>query len=156
MEEFGAPAEHGWCLDVKEAGGEEVKQGVFVSRDEEAEIEGSRGTANMVMRFAPGSKQCSLTVVDVKGKTNTTRPLTADDGGMVPIVAFECRGMEPVKWTPTSGYVCRSTGGKAFDDVDLTEGEWADYDEDNELPVSIGGVEHEFRVADKKDKVVAA
>ena len=34
--------------------------------------------------------------------------------------------------------------GTAFEDVDLTEGEWADYDEENDLSVMIENVESSF------------
>ena len=34
-----------------------------------------------------------------------------------------------------------SEGGAEFDDVDLTEDDWADYDEENDAPVSISSFE---------------
>ena len=130
-----------WCVDVQESGSAEVKRGVFVSNEEEVEVPGGRGTAHLVLRFQKGGKACSISVREVKGQT---RPLTAEDTAPVALVAFECRGCALVGWTPTSGYRCRSTGGTAFEDVDLTEGEWADYDEENDLSVMIENVESSF------------
>ena len=139
--DFAAPGDHRWCLDVQESGSAEVKRGVFVSNEEEVEVPGGRGTAHVVLRFQKGGKACSISVREVKGRT---RPLTAEDAAPVALVAFECRGCELVGWTPTAGYRCRSTGGTAFEDVDLTEGEWADYDEENDLSVMIENVESSF------------
>ena len=59
-------------------------------------------------------------------------------------VAFECRGVEPVKWTPIEPLSCVSTEGNRFDDVDLSEDDWADYDDENDLSVSISELEHRF------------
>ena len=128
---------------MKQSGGSEVREGVFVSSEETAELEGSRGEANLVMKFPGGTKQCSMSVVSPKGKT---RALTADDSDFVPIVAFECRGMEPIKWAPMGDFCCESTGGKKYTDVDLSDGEWFEYDDENDLSVSIQNIEHEFRV----------
>ena len=37
-----------------------------------------------------------------------------------------------------------STEGNRFDDVDLSEDDWADYDDENDLSVSISELEHRF------------
>ena len=37
--------------------------------------------------------------------------ITAEDSGeFVPIMGFDCRGLEITKWQPTDGYVVKSTG----------------------------------------------
>ena len=128
---------------LQQSGGTEVREGVYISSEETAEIEGSRGEAHLVMKFPGGTKQCSMSVVAPRGKT---RAVTEDDADFVPMVAFECRGMEPVKWSPKDGLCCRSTGGRKYTDVDLSEGEWFEYDDENDLSVSIQNIEHEFRV----------
>ena len=39
-------------------------------------------------------------------------------------------------------FIVVSEGGKTFDeDVDLSEGDWADYDDENDTPVSISTFE---------------
>ena len=60
---------------------------------------------------------------------------TAENSGdWVPILAVECRGLEPKAFHPMGNeFVVSSAGGKVFDeDVDLGEGDWADYDEEND------------------------
>ena len=59
--------------------------------------------------------------------------------------AFDCRGVEPIKWHPMDPLACKSTEGKSFE-VDLSEDDWYDYDDENDLSVGITNLEHEFQV----------
>nr|CEL68361.1 TPA: C1orf123, related [Neospora caninum Liverpool] len=143
VESVEIPAGHTWVLDVKQPAGEDVRERVTVSESETQEIPNSRGTANFLVRW-DGSKQTStLNVQDVKNVTRRT--YTAEDSGkFVPVVAFECRGVEPVKWYPADGYVVKSKKA-TFRDVELSE-DWVDYDQDANLSVGIYNVEWEFQV----------
>ena len=79
-----------------------------------------------------------------KKSKDSPRDLTEDDSGnWVPILAMECRGLEPYAFHPMGDeFVISSTGGKAFnEDVDLSEGDWADYDEENDQAVSLSEIE---------------
>eukprot|EP00958_Prasinococcus_capsulatus_P027202 scaffold5303_cov392-Prasinococcus_capsulatus_cf.AAC.6 len=153
-----------WCLDLKASDSDEERKGVFVSDDEQVELSTGRASANFVMKWPGTSKEASVDVVDLKGVTRSyTRYLTralapalgysvrrhlyelecpgvlcrADSGAMVPIVAFDCRGVEPTAWYPQSGFQVVSEKGGVFDDVDLKEGDWTEYDDENDLAVSI-------------------
>ena len=43
---------------------------------------------------------------------------------MVPIMGFECRNLDPVRWHPRDGFTVTSASGKkVFEDVDLSD-EW--------------------------------
>jgi hypothetical protein len=82
-----------------------------------------------------------------KYKGEQPRDYTADDSGnWVPILAVECRGMEPYAFHPLGNeFVVTSEGGVKFEsDVDLSEGDWADYDEENDAAVSISDFETKF------------
>lgn len=122
-----------------------------MSAAESHELSGSKGTAHLVMKFAKGAKhEASATVLEIKG---VTRDITADDDGkFVPFVAFECRGLEPTKYTPTGDDPWRveAAGGKTvFEGADLSEAAgdgWAEYDEKAGEPVGISGWETEFRL----------
>ena len=48
------------------------------------------------------------------------------------------------------GFVVKSAGGKTWEDVDLSDKEWADYDERKGESVSIMELEWEFRVHKEK------
>uniref|UniRef100_A0A7E4ULD8 C2H2-type domain-containing protein n=1 Tax=Panagrellus redivivus TaxID=6233 RepID=A0A7E4ULD8_PANRE len=61
------------------------------------------------------------------------------------IVRFDCRGMEPVDFDPTVGWVAEgSESGTVFEDIDLTDKEWADYDEKLNQPVEINSIDVRF------------
>ena len=62
------------CAQVKESAGDEVKEGVYVCSTEQHDLSGSKGTANLVLKFAKGSKkEASVNVQLIKG---VTRDLT--------------------------------------------------------------------------------
>lgn len=62
-------------------------------------------------------------------------------GQWVSVLGLECRGVVPVRWRPFRDFIAESTEGHYFEDVDLSEGDWAEYDEENDLSVSITNVE---------------
>ena len=74
--------------------------------------------------------------------------ITAEDSGeFVPIMGFDCRGLEITKLQPTDGYVVKSTGGTVWEDVDLgadPDG-WYEYCEKCGESVSIQELTFEFR-----------
>lgn len=77
-------------------------------------------------------------------EVDVPRDLTSEDSGeFVPVLAMECRGLEPYAFHPMGGeFRVVSQGGVAFEEgVDLSEGDWADYDEENDLSVSINEFE---------------
>lgn len=79
-----------------------------------------------------------------KGEDLLPRVITGDDSdSFVPVLAFECRGLEPYAFHPMSDeFVVTSTGGVEFDDdVDLSDGDWAEYDDENDASVSISSFE---------------
>lgn len=133
-----------FCFDVKESAGTEVRQGVYISPAEEHELSGGKGTANFVLKFSRDSKECSCNVVKLKG---VTRAYTADDAEQfVPIAAFECRGLEPVKFSPEGGWNVQSGGGQKYQDIDLSEGEWCDYDEKSGASVGVYKIDSKFEL----------
>ena len=78
------------------------------------------------------------------GEVDVPRDITSDDSGeYVPVLAMECRGLEPYAFHPMGNeFKVISEGGAVFDDdVDLSEGDWADYDEENNCSVSINEFE---------------
>jgi Eukaryotic protein of unknown function (DUF866) len=85
------------------------------------------------------------------------RDYTADDTGTyVPILCIECRGLEPTHYYPMGNdYIVTSTGGTVFDpqpnqndiEIDFTDGDWADYDTEHDVPISISNIEFKWDTA---------
>ena len=60
------------------------------------------------------------------GEGDVPRDMTADDSGeYVPVLAMECRGVEPYEFYPLGNeFKVTSSGGAVFEeDVDLSEGD---------------------------------
>jgi hypothetical protein len=62
----------------------------------------------------------------------------ADNNNFVPVLVMECRGLEPYAFHPMGNeFKITSLGGTIFEkDVDLSEGDWGDYDEEHDASVS--------------------
>ncbi|GAX85612.1 hypothetical protein CEUSTIGMA_g13027.t1 [Chlamydomonas eustigma] len=123
-----------FCIDVKEVGGDDIRRGVHVDASEHEEIPGGKGSANFTMKWKESKRDASITVTIVKG---LTRDIKGDDHDKwVPIATLECRGLEPVGYTPEGDWEVISNVGTVFKDIDMSELEWTDYDE--KLGESIG------------------
>jgi len=112
--------------------------------------EGSKKFSTLVVLDEEGSKSALKKIKKKKGKKGSAdevdvpRNVTSDDnGGYVPVLAMECRGMEPYAFHPLGDdFKVISEGGAVFDeDVDLSEGDWGDYDEENDLAVGVNEFE---------------
>ena len=52
--------------------------------------------------------------------------------------SFECRGWDIIDFVPKSGFYCRSTESDTeFKDVDMTDRDWAEYDDEGDVAVGI-------------------
>ncbi|EDW90649.1 UPF0587 protein CG4646 [Drosophila yakuba] len=89
---------------------------------------------NFFMKCKMCSRENSIDIVD-----RSNAPYTADDsGGYKTIVVFECRGAEPVEFTPRVGWrVSSAENGQQFEEVDLSEDDWVEYDQKNNNSVGI-------------------
>lgn len=61
------------------------------------------------------------------------------------IVSFDCRGIEPIEFSPRSGWIAKAiNNGQIFEDIDLSEDDWADYDEKNNQSIGISEFKSQF------------
>ncbi|KAI8341317.1 DUF866-domain-containing protein [Chlamydoabsidia padenii] len=137
------PAEdYEWHFKVECGGCHEVDENwITFNRQDVYDITHSRGEANLVMRckfckressaqFEPGSKVTSY---------NTS-------GKFQKIASFDVRGLELVDFSPRDVWTAKGSETEtSFDDIDLFEGEWADYDEKAGEPVGISNIEIQFK-----------
>ncbi len=137
-------------IDVKQGQSDETRESVTICREDEVPLDGSRGIANLVLSDWKAS--CSVLTADEfttrfkKKKAalgETPRTVTDEDSGSwVPVVAFEARGLDVVRWRLREGDVSvRSAAGYPFEDVDLSDGDWADYDVEADAPVALSDIE---------------
>lgn len=75
----------------------------------------------------------------IKTLATFSETYTQDDSGKFKtIVIFDCRGAEPVEFSPRAGWIAKAVdGGQSFDNIDLSEDDWVDYDEKNGNSVGI-------------------
>ena len=67
-----------------------------------------------------------------------------NSGDFAPILAVDCRGLEPTDLVDGE-FIVTATGGTVFtEDIDLSDGDWADYDAENDAPVSLSNIEFKW------------
>lgn len=112
--------------------------------------EGSKKFSTLIVLDEEGAKSAFKKVKKKGGKkggsseVDVPRDVTADDSGeYVPVLAMECRGVEPYAFHPLGNeFKVVSEGGVVFeDDVDLSEGDWGEYDEENDAAVGVNEFE---------------
>ncbi|EOD04711.1 hypothetical protein EMIHUDRAFT_67955 [Emiliania huxleyi CCMP1516] len=99
-----------WTFDVQQAAGSETREGVVMDPEEARRTAtAGDGVANFALKF-PGDKRQSYVKFLAPGEKHKElekhklRAQTADDGDLVPVLAMECRGLEPIKWHPTGAH----------------------------------------------------
>lgn len=69
----------------------------------------------------------------------------ADSGKFKTIISFDCRGIEPIEFDPRSGYIVKSIeNGRKFEDVEIEDGDWTEYDDKNKNSVAISEFKSQF------------
>ena len=93
---------------------------------------GSRGEAHLVQK-------CSFCGSSFNATLTSSKPWAAENGDeeKQTLAVLECRGCEPISWQAAQGWTATSEAGTEMEDVDLSEGEWADYDEEGDVAVTV-------------------
>jgi len=115
---------------------------VSLNRLQEVEMSGGKGnTAHFVWRCGMCKRESSA-----KFEDRTPQKYSIDSSGQfAPLITLDCRGLEFIDFDPRGIWKCvGSESGMAFPEVDLSEGEWTDYDEKSSQPVSIMEVESKW------------
>ncbi|KAJ2723793.1 hypothetical protein GGI07_002412 [Coemansia sp. Benny D115] len=128
-----ADAEHNWFFKIQCNSCNEIgENAVSISASDNAQISGSRGEANLVMRCKFCKREGSASIV------SGPQPYTQDDSMQEKkILVLECRGIEPVQFEPRDGWVAKGAESSTRFEVDLSENEWYEYDEEAAVDVSI-------------------
>ena len=77
---------------------------------------------------------------------DTISQYTSDDSNTFKtIVGFDCRGLEPFDFSPRIGFIAEGLeSGTKFNEVNLEEKEWVDYDEKSNQSVGVYELEYKF------------
>eukprot|EP01084_Bolivina_argentea_P083478 151128_1 len=154
-----------WPMDLKQPNSDEIKKGVIISRDNEEELKDTGGDdiVNFTMKWTGSKKQSCLVIVNEMSNSITSDD--CDKGNYVPIIGFECRGLQPFNWNLQTkndnglGFEVESISGEIFkicewdiNKQNKKEFEWSDYDETNECLMNIKILDWRFTVVDIKGK----
>ncbi|XP_010669152.2 uncharacterized protein LOC104886392 [Beta vulgaris subsp. vulgaris] len=105
----------------------------------------SRGQANLVQKCKFCGREGNITMIPKFG-----RPLTGADceaGEYAPLMSFDCRGLEPLEYSfGCDQWKVETTAGTVFENVNLSGGDWVDYDENGSMPVSVDNLKSRFDV----------
>ncbi|EJD03985.1 DUF866-domain-containing protein, partial [Fomitiporia mediterranea MF3/22] len=120
---------------------EEHPKEVTLNREEHEMSFGKGNTAHFVWRCSLCKRESSA-----RFEPQPLKPYSAESSGsLTPFLTLDCRGLEFIGFNPMGIWKCKGTeSGTIFSEVDLTEGEWTDYDEKASQPVSIMEIESEW------------
>ncbi|KAI4376278.1 hypothetical protein MLD38_014060 [Melastoma candidum] len=96
-------------------------------------VQSGKGTFHLVQKCKFCEREGTMTMIPGKG-----RPLTFEDaesGKYTPLMLFDCRGFEPTDFSFRGSWSVQSLQGTTFVDIDLSDGEFTEYDEKGECPV---------------------
>ena len=98
--------------------------------------ENIKGTNNLIMKCKFCGCAGSLDIVP-----KSIKSLDSEKPGFQDLVIVEGRGWEPVEWIPGAPFVGTGLKGYKFEEIDLNELEWCDYDESAGESVEIMNIE---------------
>ena len=89
---FRLPKGMPFCIDLKQADGDVIREKVVVDPNETVEVRGSRGEANLCIRWPGSKREGHVTIIssEIKGP-KAPRALDESDSDFVTFAAFECR-----------------------------------------------------------------
>ena len=134
------PAEGDWHFKVKCTNCQtEMDNIIYFNLVERQDIQGSRGQASFIAKCKNCERTGNIDYID-----NSHNKYEDQNEQWQTIARFECRGLEPCEFFPGTGFSAISSasvtvygteGGK--DPIDLSEGDWAEYDEEAEEELGI-------------------
>ena len=145
-----------WYLKLKCVGcGEVPDHWQYVTSTEKVPLKGGRGDANAVIKCKLCGRENSIDILtDSIGSYSYA---DSQENKFSTIVAFDCRGIEPVDFDPrvgwaASGYKLATEDddtedqetGTNFNEIDLSDKEWADFDEKSGESTFISDFECKF------------
>ncbi|KAM8931106.1 CXXC motif containing zinc binding protein [Pelodytes ibericus] len=132
-----------WFLKLKCGNcGEVADKWQYITLMDSVPLKGGRGSASMVQKCKLCSRESYIDIL-----RPSLQPYNAQDSETFKtIVEFECRGMEPIDFQPQAGFGAEGADtGTPFNEINLQEKDWTDYDEKAKESVGIYEVTHQFK-----------
>ncbi|RKF74737.1 UPF0587 protein C2D10.03c [Golovinomyces cichoracearum] len=105
-----------------------IKRVAFLVSDLQKEsnaIKGSRGDANLVWKCKSCKREASATIIAPPTAYQQESPATRKK-----IIEIDCRGLDIIEFSPEGEWLANGSHSKTqFSSIDLTDGEWYEYDE---------------------------
>ncbi|OAY54070.1 CXXC motif containing zinc binding protein [Manihot esculenta] len=124
--------------------GELSQKETCVILNETYPLPAGKGTTNLVQKCKFCGREGTVSMVPGKGKLLTQE--ISDAGEYAPLMMFDCRGYEPDGFVFSGVWKAESAAGTKYEDIDLSGGEFAEYDEKGECPVMISNLRSKFEV----------
>lgn len=124
------------CMQCREIHPNDITINLY----EQHEISGSRGEANFVFKCNTCGKRSSVNM------TRSKNPYTAENSGKpLRMLEIDSRGLDFVSFKADGKFQCiGEESNTKFEEVDLEDGEWYDYDEKSSEEVSITNIDWTF------------
>jgi len=122
-----------YCLDLSKDG--EGKKGIYIDQSDEVEMADSRGTCHLQVKLPGMTKPANLVILETLSYT------AGDSGNFKTVARIEARGLDVDAWQAREDFVVVSEGGKRFENADLGEGDYTEYDEEHDQAVSVLEIE---------------
>lgn len=131
-----------WYLKLKCSNcGDETEEYVYLSLSESQPLKGGRGHASLVIKCKLCARENSIDII----RESIASYSDEDSPKYKTIVVFDCRGVEAIDYDARVGWVADgSESGTKFEEVDLSQREWYDFDETAKLSVSVTDFKHQF------------
>ncbi|XP_048745758.1 CXXC motif containing zinc binding protein-like isoform X2 [Ostrea edulis] len=124
---------------------EETSEFQYLSLAETVPVKGGRGHVSLLMKCKLCSRENSIDIL----KDSIKPYRDTDSGRFATAVVFDCRGLEPIDFSPRAGFVAEGVeSGTPFTEIAFNDGDpdWVDYDEPASQSVGVYNIEHKFVV----------
>ncbi|XP_043721215.1 CXXC motif containing zinc binding protein-like [Telopea speciosissima] len=113
--------------------GELSEKETCVSLDVTVPTPNLRGTTNLVQKCKLCGRVGTVQLIPGRGRPLTN--VTSLFEEYTSLMLFDCNGLEPVGFVFGNGWKAESTDGTKFYCIDLSRGEYSNYDDDGQFPV---------------------
>ncbi|PKA55896.1 hypothetical protein AXF42_Ash014568 [Apostasia shenzhenica] len=129
--------------------GEVSQKETCVVISEEVPLPTGRGTANLVQKCKLCGRDGSIQMIAGHGQPLTLEQSQKEE--FAKLMIFDSRGFEPTDFSFADGWKAESMAGSTYN-VDLSAGEFAEYDEKGACPVGISNLQAKFSVVKKQER----